>query len=110
MPRTPVSIRQSVDSLESKDTRLRQVLDYNPAARWGGGGFVIVLPCTLADAMSRSRMLEQNLGRVYAIHMEGAKLRLRLTLASGIAEQGPGETVDPLMARPDQSLSTHKQR
>lgn len=89
---------------------LQQLRPDDTASRWGGDEFVIVLPCSLGDAMTRSRMLEQTLCGDYSIHVEGRPLRIRLTLSIGIAEYRPGETVDQLMARADQSLYTHKLR
>ncbi|MGC4048442.1 MAG: GGDEF domain-containing protein [Paludibaculum sp.] len=89
---------------------LKQLRQDDTAARWGGDEFVIVLPCRLADAMSRSKALEQNLAGDYRIQVGGNDLRIRLTLSIGIAEYRPGETVDQLLARADQSLYTHKQR
>lgn len=89
---------------------LQQLRQDDAAARWGGDEFVIVLPCSLGDAMTRSRMLEQTLGGDYCIRVDGNQLRIRLTLSIGIAEYRPGETVDQLMARADQSLYTHKHR
>ncbi|MGJ5815031.1 diguanylate cyclase domain-containing protein [Paludibaculum fermentans] len=80
------------------------------AARWGGDEFVVVLPCTLADAMARTRLLQQSLSGDYSIRVSGKPLRLHLTLSIGIAEYRPGESIDQLMTRADESLYTCKHR
>ncbi|QOY85336.1 GGDEF domain-containing protein [Paludibaculum fermentans] len=80
------------------------------AARWGGDEFVIALPCAITDAMARTRLLQQNLSGEYSIRLSGKSLRIQLTVSIGIAEYRPGETVNQLMTRADESLYTHKHR
>lgn len=78
------------------------------AARWGGDEFVVALPCSLADAMTRASFLEQNLRGQYSIRCGANPLWIRLGLSIGVAEYRPGETAEQVMARADESLYARK--
>jgi diguanylate cyclase (GGDEF)-like protein len=90
-------------------TRLkRQLRGEDTAARWGGDEFVVLLNCSLSDAMARSRLLEQNLRGEYALRKGSNSLRVQVGLTIGVAEHRATETADQLLARADQILYERK--
>jgi diguanylate cyclase len=71
-------------------------------ARWGGEEFVILLPETdLNGAMVTMQRVQRALTRRYYMHNHE---RVLITFSAGIAQRGPGETQDAVIARADRAL------
>jgi diguanylate cyclase (GGDEF)-like protein/PAS domain S-box-containing protein len=72
-------------------------------ARLGGEEFVLLLTDTgLEGALSVTERLRERVGRT-EVHA-GAERVARFTISAGVAELGPGEAFDSLLARADEAL------
>jgi diguanylate cyclase (GGDEF)-like protein len=97
--------------LEAFSQRLRGALDEGDhPARWGGDEFVILMECSLRDAIIRTRQIEQKLNGTYRIEAESGTLRLNLSTSIGLAEARKGETAEQVFSRADALLYREKQK
>ncbi len=58
-------------------------------ARWGGEGFLLLLPAT--DLHEAQRMLRRMAERVGAIRVPDLDVAMRITFSGGVVERSPGE-------------------
>jgi len=69
------------------------------AGRWGGVEFLILMECSLQDAMARLRQISQKVCGRYEVSSDGRDVRIEVSAASSIAENLPGETLERLVIR-----------
>jgi diguanylate cyclase (GGDEF)-like protein len=76
--------------------------------RWGGDEFVILLDCTLVEAVGqRDRMHTWVCGN-YTVQTSSGPVKLSLNVSIGVAEYAPGESLKELVARADDAMYEHK--
>jgi diguanylate cyclase (GGDEF)-like protein len=79
-------------------------------ARWGGDEFVVLMECTLRDAIIRAREIERKLTGTYRLDSDSGTLRVEVSASIGLAEARQGETAAQVFARADALLYREKQR
>ncbi len=76
------------------------------AARLGGEEFAVLLP---GLGLASSRLFAEGVRATFAeLAVEGLPARHRFTASFGVAEIGPGETIESLMRRADEALYVAK--
>jgi diguanylate cyclase (GGDEF)-like protein len=79
--------------------------------RWGGDEFVVLMPCSIVQAMARARQVSDRLRGLYRVAPPGqAEVRVEVGAASGVAEHRSGETAEELFSRADLLLYQEKAR
>ena len=74
------------------------------AGRWGGDEFLVLLQCSISDAMARVRQWQGLLCGRYTLGRDRGSLRLEVGASFGVAERKPGESAEDLFARADKLL------
>ena len=87
-----------------------QVRPGDVVARWGGDEFVVILDCTIKDALRRTQQISEKVARRYEMAWNGKKAQIPLRASSGVAEYCCGETAEDLFRRADQAMYAVKQR
>ena len=72
--------------------------------RWGGDEFLIVMACSLSDAMQRSRQVAMRLNGRYPIVSLGRKQDVELATSIGVAQCQPGDSLQAAFERADMML------
>lgn len=85
-----------------------QVREDDLAVRWGGDEFILMLPVSLPDALSRAKLLERHLSGDYRLQLGDQRFRVNLTFTIAVAEHKSGETVEQVIARADTLLYSRK--
>jgi diguanylate cyclase (GGDEF)-like protein len=79
--------------------------------RWGGDEFVVLMPCSIVQAMARARQIGDRLRGLYRVAPAGrGEVRVEVGAASGVAEYRAGETAEDLFSRADLLLYQEKAR
>lgn len=76
--------------------------------RWGGDEFIIVMNCSLSDAMMRARQISTNVFGQYSINLSGKPQTVQVQASTGVAEHRTGESAEALFARADNILYRDK--
>ncbi len=76
--------------------------------RWGGDEFVVVMTCSLADAMMRARQISTNVFGAYSINLSGKPQFVQVQASTGVAEHRESETPEAMFARADAILYRDK--
>lgn len=85
-----------------------QVREEDVVCRWGGDEFLVILNCSLGDAMRKAKQLSERLGGYYTVTSGGKEIHVVVSSSVGVAEYKPGEPVDELFARADALLYSCK--
>jgi len=84
------------------------VRDGDVVCRWGGDEFVVVMSCSLSDAMMRARQISTSVFGAYSINLSGKPQQVHVQASTGVAEHRAGETAEALFARADAILYREK--
>jgi diguanylate cyclase (GGDEF)-like protein len=76
--------------------------------RWGGDEFVAILACEKEYAETRSRQIAARLNGAYRVSGDGHEIRVDIAVSVGLAQHAPGESLDRLFRRVDESMYRHK--
>lgn len=85
-----------------------QIREDDTSVRWGGDEFVVVLPATLPDTMTRAKALERHLTGEYKVFAEDKTHRIQLSMTMAVVEHRTNETVEQLIGRADDLLYSTK--
>ncbi|MCC6862881.1 MAG: GGDEF domain-containing protein [Bryobacterales bacterium] len=81
----------------------------DPVCRWGGDEFLVIMRCSLPDAIRRSREVARLLSGDYSVPVAGrGDTRVSLGASVGLAEHRAGESFEDLFERADQILYRRK--
>jgi diguanylate cyclase (GGDEF)-like protein len=97
--------------LKTFASRLAQhVRRTDTVCRWGGDEFLVILVnCSLDNALCRARGLAEVCSGEYMIQSDGQDLPVDIKTAVGAAEYWPGDKCDDLFGRADKFLYREKQ-
>jgi len=73
--------------------------------RWGGDEFLVIFPkCGIAQATERGNRLARACEGEYQLTVLGQHISVRISVAHGVAENRPAESLESLLQRADESL------
>ena len=84
------------------------VRDGDTVCRWGGDEFIVLMNCTLSDAMMRARQISTRVFGQYSINVCGKPQSVDVQASTGVAEHRNGETAEALFERADAILYRDK--
>lgn len=87
-----------------------QVRPSDTISRWGGDEFLIVMNCTLPDALRRSQQMAQRLRGRFPVDSMGSKVLIEVNASAGVAQYQTGESLEATFERADQMLYQIKQQ
>ncbi len=76
--------------------------------RWGGDEFIILLDCSLDEALAQRERLHNWVCGSYTVKGSTGVTKLSLNISIGLAEYKPGELIKELLARADDAMYEHK--
>jgi diguanylate cyclase (GGDEF)-like protein len=86
----------------------RAVRDHDLVCRWGGDEFLVIMDCSLSDAIMRTSQISAQVFGEYAINISGQPQIVRVHASTGVAEHRDGETAEALFGRADGMLYREK--
>jgi diguanylate cyclase (GGDEF)-like protein len=97
------------DVLRTFGARLKgRLTEADMAGRWGGDEFLVLLSCSISDAMARVRQWQSILCGRYTLGRDRGSLRLEVGASFGVAERKAGESAQQLFGRADKLLYREK--
>lgn len=83
---------------------------HDTVGRWGGDEFVIVLDCNLAGASEQLERTKKWMFGEYKIQTGGGtgEVKVSVTASIGLAQWGPGESMQDVLEHADNSMYTEK--
>ncbi|HEY1768251.1 MAG TPA: GGDEF domain-containing protein [Terracidiphilus sp.] len=76
--------------------------------RWGGDEFILLLDCSLAEAVPQRERLRDWVCGHYTVEGKEGATRLNLNISIGLAEHASGEPMMDLLARADDAMYAEK--
>jgi diguanylate cyclase (GGDEF)-like protein len=76
--------------------------------RWGGDEFILLLDCSLAEAVPQRERLRDWVCGHYTVEGKEGATRLNLNISIGLAEHAAGEPLKELLARADAAMYAEK--
>ncbi len=76
--------------------------------RWGGDEFLVVISCTMPDALGKASLVAERLSGQYAMESASGAVNICVSATVGVAQHEPGESGQELFARADALLYQHK--
>jgi diguanylate cyclase (GGDEF)-like protein len=83
---------------------------HDVVGRWGGDEFIVVLDCDLPAANQQIDRTKKWMFGEYKIQngVGNAEIRVAVTASIGLAQWGPGESIQDVLERADNSMYTEK--
>jgi diguanylate cyclase (GGDEF)-like protein len=78
------------------------------ACRWGGDEFLVVMSCTMPDALGKASLVAKRLSGQYAMESARGAVNICISASVGVAQHELGESGQELFARADALLYQHK--
>ncbi len=76
--------------------------------RWGGDEFLVLISCTMPDALGKAGLAAERVSGQYAMESPNGAVNICVSASVGVAQREPGESAQELFARADAVLYQHK--